>query len=129
LKLLLDTHIWIWALLDPDRLGRRVRRSLGDRRNECWLSPVNVWELLVAVRRRRVDIPDVDALVQNVAADGFHEAPVTIEIVQLAERLEVPTADPADRLLAATAKTLGLTLVTADRRLLAVRDVATLPNR
>ena len=129
MKLLLDTHIWIWALLDPDRLGRRVRRSLGDRRNECWLSPVNVWELLVAVRRRRVDIPDVDALVQNVAADGFHEAPVTIEIVQLAERLEVPTADPADRLLAATAKTLGLTLVTADRRLLAVRDVATLPNR
>jgi PIN domain nuclease of toxin-antitoxin system len=129
LKLLLDTHIWIWALLDPERLGRRVRRALGDPRNERWLSPVDVWELLVAVRRGRVEVPDVDALVRNVAAHGFHEAPITIEITHMSERLDLATGDPADRLLAATAKTLGLTLVTADRRLLDSPDLQTLPNR
>jgi PIN domain nuclease of toxin-antitoxin system len=57
LKLLLDTHIWIWAVGEPARLGRRVRRALGDARTERWLSPVNVFELLMAVRRRRVTIP------------------------------------------------------------------------
>jgi PIN domain nuclease of toxin-antitoxin system len=129
LKLLLDTHIWIWGLLEPERLGHRVRRSLGDARNERWLSPVNVWELLVAVRRGRVEIPDVDTLIRNIAAHGFHEAPVTIEITHMSARLDLATGDPADRLLAATAKTLGLTLVTADRRLLGSPDLQTLPNR
>jgi len=44
LKLLLDTHIWLWSLGEPLRLGRRVRRELLDQNNELWLSPISAWE-------------------------------------------------------------------------------------
>jgi len=43
-KLLLDTHIWLWALLEPEKLARRVRDALGLGENELWLSPISVWE-------------------------------------------------------------------------------------
>ncbi len=57
------------------------------------------------------------------------EASLTHEIVVVAEKLRLPHADPADRFLAATAKVLGLTLVTADQKLLGLGDIATLANR
>jgi PIN domain nuclease of toxin-antitoxin system len=47
MKLLLDTHIWIWALLDPARLSADVRAALESPDNEVWLSPISVWEALV----------------------------------------------------------------------------------
>jgi len=63
------------------------------------------------------------------AADQLREAPLTQEIVRTSFRLPLPHADPADRFLAATAKVLALTLVTADRRLLGLGDIMTLANR
>jgi PIN domain nuclease of toxin-antitoxin system len=47
LKLLLDTHIWLWSLLDPRKLGRRARAAVTGRQNELWVSPIGAWELLV----------------------------------------------------------------------------------
>ena len=44
MRLLLDTHIWLWNFQDQRRLGRRVLRALQDRQNELWLSPMSVWE-------------------------------------------------------------------------------------
>ena len=63
------------------------------------------------------------------AAADFLEAPLTHEIAIVAHGLSLPHADPADRFLAATAKVLGLTLVTADRKLLGLGEIATLANR
>lgn len=63
------------------------------------------------------------------AADQLREAPLTQEIVRTSFRLALPHADPADRFLAATAKVLTLTLVTADQRLLGLGDIMTLANR
>ena len=62
-------------------------------------------------------------------AGSFREAPLTHEIVIAAHSLSLTHADPADRFLAATAKVLGLTLVTADRKLLGLGEIATLANR
>jgi PIN domain nuclease of toxin-antitoxin system len=59
----------------------------------------------------------------------MREAPLTHEIVLAALQLPLPHPDPADRFLAATASVLGLTLVTADERLLGLGDIATLANR
>jgi len=53
-KLLLDTHIWLWSLVAPGRLSRRVARALEDADNELWLSPISVWEFLLLVERGRV---------------------------------------------------------------------------
>jgi PIN domain nuclease of toxin-antitoxin system len=63
------------------------------------------------------------------AAELLREAPLTQEIVRIGMALPLPHADPADRFLAATAKVLKLTLVTADRRLLGLDEIAILANR
>ena len=128
MNFLLDTHIWLWSLLEPNKLGNRLQRELQEPGNEQWLSPISVWEALVLQRKGRLLIPGnaVDWFERSLG--GLHEAPLTHEIALLAEKLPLH-GDPADRFLAATAKVLGLTLVTADERLLGLGEIATLANR
>lgn len=128
MKLLLDTHIWLWTIGEPDRVARRVISEFKDLQNELWLSPISVWEALMLRRKGRLQIPgDLNSWLIDSTAN-LREAPLTREIVLTAELLQLH-ADPADRFLAATAKVLGLTLVTADHRLLGLGDIATLANR
>ena len=128
MNLLLDTHIWIWAKLAPNRLGKRVGRELSSGANQLWLSPVSVWEALVLMQKGRIRTENPLAWVER-AAEQLREAPLTQEIVRTAFALPWPHSDPADRFLAATAKVLKLTLVTADRRLLELGEIATLDSR
>jgi PIN domain nuclease of toxin-antitoxin system len=129
LKLLLDTHIWLWSLAEPTRLARRVRAELKDPGNELWLSPVSTWEALMLNARGRIRLHgDLGDWVTRATA-RMREAPLTHEIVVAAQQLPLPHPDPADRFLAATAGILGLTLVTADERLLGLGEIATLANR
>jgi PIN domain nuclease of toxin-antitoxin system len=127
LNLLLDTHIWIWSKSEPDRLGKRVRAELSNPDNELWLSSVSIWEALVLMQKGRIRVENPFAWVER-AAEQMREAPLTHEIVRAGLALPLPHADPADRFLAATAKVLKLTLVTADQRLLGLGDIATLAN-
>lgn len=128
MKLLLDTHIWLWSKLEPKRLGQRAAAELSKSSNELWLSPVSVWETLVLMQKGRIRVQDPLAWVDR-AAGQLREAPLTHEIVSVGLALPLPHADPADRFLAATAKVLKLTLLTADQRLLGLGDIATLANR
>lgn len=128
MRLLLDTHIWIWSLLAPEKLTPRVRRSLESRGNEVWLSPISVWELTLLVEKRRFAVDGDLATWINKAMAPLQEAPLTAEIVMELGRFRLPQGDPADRFLVATARHLGLTLVTADRRLLESKAVPVLPN-
>ena len=130
MKLLLDTHIWLWALLDPQRLSPAVRAALVSRENELWLSPISVWEaLLLAERGRvRVDTAPTEWVEQMVRALPRREAALTHDIAVASRRLTLSHDDPADRFLAATAQVLGLTLVTADARLIATTEYAVMAN-
>ena len=128
MRLLLDTHIWIWSKLEPKRLGRRARVELSNTSNELWLSPVSVWEALVLMQKGRIRVESPFAWVQR-AAEQLREAPLTHEIVSIGLALPLSHEDPADRFLAATAKVLKLTLVTADQRLLGLGEIASLANR
>ncbi|HZC24775.1 MAG TPA: type II toxin-antitoxin system VapC family toxin [Candidatus Binatia bacterium] len=128
MNLLLDTHIWIWSKLEPARIGKRAAHELSSGGNELWLSPVSVWEALTLMQKGRVRVSDPIAWVQR-AADQMREAPLTQEIVRTSLTLSLSHADPADRFLAATAKVLKLTLVTADTRLLGLGEISTLANR
>ena len=129
MKLLLDTHIWFWMAQDPSRLTRRVQQLLQNPGNELWLSPLSTWEILLLHRKRRIELRmDADAWMTK-ALQGFREAPLTHEIVVVSQQLPLPHADPADRFLAATAKVLDLTLITADLKLLEFREITTLANR
>lgn len=129
MKLLLDTHIWIWSVADPKRLSRRVRLELQDRGNELWLSPVSTWELLLLHAKGRIDLQGSVRDWVSRATAPMREAPLTHEIVVAAQELPLSHQDPADRFLAATASVFGLTLVTADLRLLGLGTIATLANR
>ena len=128
MNILLDTHVWIWSLAAPRKLGRRLARELSAPQNELWLSPVSVWEALVLAQAGRVRFPyEPQRFLERVLAEqSYREAPLTFEIAFTSRRLALGTEDPADRFLAATALVQGLTLATADERLLACGDISTL---
>lgn len=130
MKLLLDTHIWIWALLDPDRLSPTVRAALQSPDNELWLSPISVWEALLLAERGRVsvDASPVEWVEQMVRKLPRREAALTYDIAVASRQLRLSHQDPADRFLAATARVLGLTLVTSDQRLLDSTEFAVMSN-
>jgi PIN domain nuclease of toxin-antitoxin system len=128
LKLLLDTHIWLWGLLEPDRIGPRTLSELRDTANEIWLSPISTWEALLLHTKGKIHLSVGLAEWLAVSTAGMREAPLTHEIALVAQRLNLHQ-DPADRFLAATAQVLDLTLVTADERLLGLANIKTLANR
>ena len=82
MKLLLDTHIWIWSLLQPERMARRVQTALQDPANEKWLSPISVWELAILVEKKRLslNVSVNEWVAQAMAVAPFREAPVTTEV-------------------------------------------------
>ncbi len=131
MRLLLDTHIWLWSVLEPERLSRRVTKEIKDASNELWLSPISIWELIVLWQKRRI-IPDEDIetwVPEALRSLPLQEAPVTYEVARETGRLRLAHRDPADRFLLATAKVFELTLVTADVHLLKARDVSIVANR
>jgi PIN domain nuclease of toxin-antitoxin system len=129
-KLLLDTHIWLWSVLEPQRITRRIEKALADPANELWLSPVSVGELIVLLRKGRLSLPkDLPAWVAQTMADlELSEAPLTVEIALAVSVLNFPHGDPADHFLAATAKVLDLTLITADAHLIGLTGIRVLAN-
>jgi len=130
MKLLLDTHIWLWSFLEPKKLTRRVAGALENARNELWLSPVSIWEVLILSQKGRVELKeDVGSWVATaMKAVPFREATITYEIALETRHVDLPHRDPADRFLVATAKVLGLTLVTADESLIRAKAVPVLAN-
>ena len=128
MRLLLDTHIWLWSLSEPRRIGRRVLVQLKDQDNELWLSPMSTYEALTLYYKGRFEIDtDLSTWLARATA-GTREAPLTHEIALVARQLPLHQ-DPADRILAATAEVLDLTLVTADERLLGLGTIRTMANR
>jgi PIN domain nuclease of toxin-antitoxin system len=129
-NLLLDTHIWLWALLEPDRLAPRVRAALTADDVRCWLSPLSIWEALLLIERGRlsVDQPPTEWVREALRRAPVEEAPLTVEVAIASRALTVRHQDPVDRFLAATAQVFELTLVTADEHLLAPKGISLLPN-
>jgi PIN domain nuclease of toxin-antitoxin system len=131
LKLLLDTHIWVWSVAQPERLSARVAKKLTDPENEIWLSPISIWELRLLHDKGRVRLmPDAATWISdNLSRLKIREALLTFEVALAISSLKLPHNDPADGFIAATAKVFGLTLVTADEELAKLSDIAVLSNR
>jgi PIN domain nuclease of toxin-antitoxin system len=129
-KLLLDTHIWLWSLLEPTRLAPKVATALGDPDTERWLSPLSVWETLLLIERKRleVDRPAEPWVREALERAPVLEAPVNHEVALASRRLKTRHRDPVDRFLLATAQVFDLTLVTEDATLLAQKGVRLLAN-
>lgn len=130
MSLLLDTHIWIWALNSPGKLNRNVQRELERRDNELHLSPVSIWEAHHLEKRKRLRPRHgfsrwLDDALKQVP---LREAPFTFAVAAEASRIALPQADLGDVFLAATAIVFDLTLVTSDSQLLACSWLKTLAN-
>jgi PIN domain nuclease of toxin-antitoxin system len=128
LKLLLDTHIWLWLFREPRRLGRRTFRELTNENNVLWLSPISTWEILTLHQKGKLRFRGDIAEWTTKAILGTKEAPFTHEVALAARQFPIDL-DPADQMLAATALVLDLTLVTADERLLELATIHTMSNR
>ena len=127
MKLLLDTHVWIWAQEDPDRLGTRAKRLLLGTEHENHVCTISTLELarLVAGGTIAVSIALREWVERALHALQARTVPVSHEIALEAYALPEPFhKDPADRLLVAAARCHELTVLTADERLLAYKGVA-----
>ena len=130
MNLLLDTHVWLWSQLRPERLSARARDAVTDPASTLALSPVSVWETLLLAEKGRVGLaPDPWRWVRSaLATRPMREFSLTHEIALRSRSIRLPHNDPADRFIAATAMVHGLTLVTADRTLLECPDIRVLPG-
>lgn len=130
-RLLLDTHVWLWSLTAPDKLARRLRTRLERAKGMVWLSPISVWELLVLAERGRVRLDtEPRAWVREALARApLEEAVLNHEVALRSREIALPHPDPADRFLVATAIVHDLTLVTADEVLIEAKACPVLANR
>jgi len=131
MNLLLDTHILLWSLLEPSRLSRRIAHELENDDNHLWISPITTWETLILIEKGRIEIDSdpIDWIREIFSTVPLREAPLNHEIAIQSRRIQLPHKDPADRFIAATAVIYGLTLVTADERLLISDQYSLLPNK
>jgi PIN domain nuclease of toxin-antitoxin system len=128
MTLLLDTHVWLWAVEAPDQLGRRTKALLLKSGNDRLVSAISALEIarlcldermIFSVSPKRwIEDSTRDLLLQHVDI-GYA---IAVEAYSLPDPFH---RDPADRVLVATARSYQATLLTADERILAYRHVRT----
>lgn len=127
MRLLLDTHAFLFWVYEPTRLGPTALRVLADRDNHVWWSVASSWEIAIklSLGKLELDGPPGEVIPTELLRNGFTLLPIEHEHVLAVSQLPRHHGDPFDRLLVAQARAEGLTLVTADGRI-AAYDVATI---
>lgn len=113
MRLLLDTHVLVWYLIEPGRLPARLAETLVDPGHTVYVSAVNTWEAAIKGGLGRLSLP-FERLEQIIADSGFATLPVAIAHGLEVRQLPPIHRDPFDRLLIAQARHERLTLVTRD---------------
>ena len=115
MKLLLDTHVLIWAMGEPDRLGPALRDVLEDPQHTLCFSVASLWELVIKAALGREGFQVQPSVLRRTLLDGgFVELPIEAAHVLAVAQLPPLHRDPFDRLLLAQAEREGLLLITAD---------------
>ncbi|RUV36043.1 type II toxin-antitoxin system VapC family toxin [Mesorhizobium sp. M7A.F.Ca.MR.148.00.0.0] len=115
MKLLLDTHLLLWAAGEPDRLTPAALAEIEDPENELLFSPASLWEIAIKRRLGRDDFQvDPRLLRRGLFDNGYHDLPITSEHALAIDGLPAIHKDPFDRILVAQATIEGITLLTMD---------------
>ncbi|MBI3962980.1 MAG: type II toxin-antitoxin system VapC family toxin [Deinococcus sp.] len=114
MRLLLDTHVFLWWLADDRRLGQASRKAIADAKSLVHVSAVTVWELAIKASLGRIDLGGAD-LANEIPANGFIELPIVAQHALVAGSLPRHHHDPFDRMLIAQAQVEGLQVVTHDK--------------
>lgn len=119
MRLLLDTHAFLWWIADDRRLSRRARQAIADSRSEVFFSVASAWELAIKARlgRFRVEGSLDEFLSGEIQENAFRVLPILMSHVVRVATLPTHHADPFDRLLVAQAQTEELLLVSGDRQI------------
>ncbi|WP_028240299.1 type II toxin-antitoxin system VapC family toxin [Stutzerimonas azotifigens] len=112
MRILLDTHVLLWALADDQKLSRKARRLIEDA-SEAYISAASFWELAIKISLGKIDA-DLDEIRCCCRESGFIELPVAVEHVMAIREVESHHRDPFDRILVATTITEPMHLLTAD---------------
>ena len=112
MRVLLDTHVLLWWLLDDSKLGPRVRSIIADGRNEIFVSSVTVAE--IAIKRSLGKLPGPPGLLGSLVEEGFQELALLSTHAIALENLPMHHRDPFDRLLVVQAITESLTFASYD---------------
>ncbi len=121
--IVLDTHVWVWWLSNPDNIPSKARKLIADAASDraVYVSSISAWEvaLLVKKDRLRFTMDAQDWIAKSEALPFLHFVPVDTAIALRSVRLVDPfQKDPADRIIVATAVIMGAPLVSSDRRIL-----------
>jgi PIN domain nuclease of toxin-antitoxin system len=116
MRLLLDTHAFLWWVQDAPELSKKARASIANPDNECLLSLVSCWEIAIKVSLGKLTLPNpIERFVpEQLAANRFRQLDIGFRHVARVAGLTFHHRDPFDRLLAAQALEETLTMVTAD---------------
>jgi PIN domain nuclease of toxin-antitoxin system len=104
-KLLLDTHIWLWYALGEAQLSNNLQQVIASETTELWLSPISVWEVMLLAEKGRISLQSDTAIWidKSIKSLSICEAPLNRQIAILSRQINLPHQDPADRFIAATA--------------------------
>lgn len=115
MRLLLDTHAFIWHREGDARIGLELRRVVGDPRNDVFLSLASVWEMSIKQGLGKLGLKaSVQSTVEDGVKNGFRLLPITLPHALAVQDLPPHHGDPFDRLLIAQTQIEGLTLVSRD---------------
>lgn len=118
MRVLLDTHIILWAAIEPRKLSAKASRILRDANNELYFSAANLWEIAIKSGKGLANFKvDSRVLHRSLLANGYTELPITGHHALAVEHLPDHHADPFDRILLAQAMVEGIYLLTADSRI------------
>lgn len=116
MRLLLDTHAFLWWIADSGRLSAKARRLIADETNDIVVSAASAWE--IATKHRIGRLPGGEAVALDVgghiAGQGFGQLPISVGDAERAGHLPGPHRDPFDRMLAAQALARDLAIVSSD---------------
>jgi PIN domain nuclease of toxin-antitoxin system len=124
MRLLLDTHIFLWAVAGSPQLKPAARRLI-ESADEVYVSAASIWEVAIKARLGKIEVDPKD-LAEAIAASGFVELPVTAAHAAGVAHLDLHHNDPFDRLLVAQALAEPLRLLTVDAVLAKYSDIVLL---
>ncbi len=121
MRLILDTHIFLWSFYEPERLSLKAFEIIKSA-DEVFFSSASIWEIAIKVRLKKINA-DPQELFEQIEANDFYELPVLSKHALAVARLPMHHTDPFDRLLIAQAITEPMRLITADAQLVPYSEI------
>lgn len=115
MRILLDTHIFLWCIKDDRKLSKSVKAKIMQA-GEVYVSSASIWEAVIKIKLKKLD-GEINEIIEAIPESGFLELPISVQHAAAVSRLPDIHQDPFDRMLIAQAMYEPLTFLTADAML------------